>query len=215
MSSKHGHLIVVSAPSGAGKSTLVHAALAHLSDLVYSVSYTTRAARGQERHGLDYFFVTMAEFQRMREAGQFLESAEVHDNWYGTARHTVQQHLDEGRNVILDIDVQGAAQIRKALPHTISIFVLPPSFAELEQRLRDRNTDNRYDVEKRLQNARGEVERYREFDYVIVNDDRTTAAQALMAIIAAVGQQRRCQEAVAQQIIETFPESLGGETLHA
>ncbi|HZS46020.1 MAG TPA: guanylate kinase [Blastocatellia bacterium] len=215
MSNDRGYLVVVTAPSGAGKSTLVHNALQRLPNLTYSVSYTTRALRGQERDGCDYFFVTVEQFLKMRESGHFIECAEVHGHWYGTARHVIEEQLDNGRDVILDIDVQGAAQIRNLMPHAITIFILPPSFAVLEQRLRDRNTDNRYDVETRLSNARKEVERYTEFDYLIINEDREVATQALISVITAARYRRECQETAALRIIKTFHEDLGGETFHA
>jgi len=215
MSSENGHLIVVTAPSGAGKSTLVHLALERVPNLTYSVSYTTRTPRGEEQDKRDYFFVSLEQFAAMRGAGDFVECAEVHGHWYGTARDVIEQHLECGRNVILDIDVQGAAQIRKLMPQSITVFILPPSFAVLEQRLRDRNTDNRYDVEKRLANARLEVKRYSEFDYLIINEDRETATQALVSIIVSSRYRQQCQQNAAERIIKTFQEDLGGETFHA
>jgi len=215
MSSKHGHLIVVTAPSGAGKSTLVQGAVSRLPNLTYSVSYTTRDLRGEEKHGRQYYFVTVDEFLKLRDNGSFIECAEVHGNWYGTPREGVAEHLAAGQDVILDIDVQGAAQIREQIEDAITVFILPPSFAVLADRLRNRNTDNRYDIEKRLSNARAEVKRYSEFDYLIVNEDLETALEALIAIITAARQQRQCQESTAQTIIKTFQQSTGGETFHA
>ena len=151
----------------------------------------------------------------LRDNGSFIECAEVHGHWYGTPREGVAEHLAAGRDVILDVDVQGAAKIREQMRGAITVFILPPSFAVLADRLRHRNTDNRYDIEKRLINARSEVKRYREFDYLIVNEDLETALESLIAIISAARQQRQCQEATAQAIIKTFQENTGGETFHA
>jgi guanylate kinase len=215
MSSNHGHLIVVTAPSGAGKSTLVQGVVEQLPNLTYSVSYTTRDLRGDEKEGRQYFFVTVDEFLEKRDGGGFIECAEVHGNWYGTPRDGINAHLEAGRDVILDIDVQGAAQIRKQMSDAITIFILPPSFAVLENRLRNRNTDNRYNIEKRLQNARLEVDQYCDFDYLIVNEDLATALNGLVAIITAARHRRECQEKTAQAILKTFHENTGGETVHA
>src|SRR4051794_5359183 len=141
MSSKHGHLIVVTAPSGAGKSTLVQGAVNRLPNLTYSVSYTTRNLRGVEKEGRQYFFVTVDEFLKLRDDCRFIECAEVHGNWYGTPRDGITELLEAGRDVILDIDVQGAAQIRDSMEDAITVFILPPSFAVMANRLRNRNTD--------------------------------------------------------------------------
>ena len=208
-------MIVVTAPSGAGKSTLVQGAVTRLPNLTYSVSYTTRDLRGDEKHGRQYYFVTVDEFLKLKDDGSFIECAEVHGNWYGTPREAVTEQLTAGRDVILDIDVQGAAQIREQMQDAITVFILPPSFEVLANRLRNRNTDKRYDIQKRLSNARAEVKRYREFDYVIVNEDLETALEALMAIVTAARQQRQCQEPTAQAIIKTFQQNTGGETFHA
>ena len=206
-----GTLIVVTAPSGAGKSSLVERALARVDRLRYSVSYTTRIARGSEKHGTDYFFVSEEEFQRMRKGGEFLESAEVHGHLYGTHRATIEKMTGDGFDVILDIDVQGAAQIRTQMPLAVTVFVLPPSMDVLESRLRTRNLNAPADLERRLRNALAEVSSYREFDYIIVNDDLDRATAALEAIIIAERHRSERQQATALDILSTF----GGESFYA
>lgn len=206
-----GTLIVVTAPSGAGKSSLVERALARVDRLLYSVSYTTREARGSEKHGIDYFFVPGAEFLSMREGGEFLESAEVHGHLYGTHRATIEKMTGEGFDVILDIDVQGAAQIRRQMSLAVTVFVLPPSREVLESRLRTRNLNAPADLERRLRNAVAEVCSFRDFDYIIVNDDLDRATAALEAIIIAERHRAVRQQATALEILSTF----GGESFYA
>lgn len=204
---ERGTLIVVSAPSGAGKSSLVVRALKQLRRLRYSISYTTRPPRGPERHGVDYFFVTEADFIAMRERGEFIESASVHGFYYGTHRATIEQMLAEGNDVILDIDVQGAAQMRERMSEAVTIFVLPPSKKVLEARLRRRNLNAPDDLARRLANATSEVRLYERFDYVIINDDRDRAFGALKAIITAERRRPFRQRNKIQSILDTF----GGE----
>jgi len=204
LSEGRGNLIVVTAPPGAGKSTLVEYVVSHVDGLRYSISYTTREPRGKELHGRDYFFVSLEEFRRMRSRGEFIESAEVHGNLYGTARAAIDAARKEGQDIILDIDVQGARQICAVIPDAITVFVLPPSFQELEQRLRQRNTDGRYDIERRLRNASVEVQSYREFQYLIINDNLERACSALAAIILAERHRVNRLSAVAEKIISSF-----------
>jgi guanylate kinase len=206
-----GNLIVVSAPSGAGKSSLVNMALRRIDRLRYSISYTTRKARGAERHGVEYYFVGEDEFRSMRERGDFLESAEVHGHLYGTHRAAIDEVLEEGLDVILDIDVKGAEQIRDQIPEAISVFVMPPSREVLEARLRLRNLNEPADLARRLANAASEVERYDRFDYVIVNDDLDRASVALEAIIIAERSRPERQRGLVKGIIATF----GGDIFHA
>ncbi|HSE98602.1 MAG TPA: guanylate kinase [Blastocatellia bacterium] len=206
-----GTLIVVTAPSGAGKSSLVERALARVDRLRYSVSYTTRDARGSEKNGIDYFFVSEDEFLNMRKGGEFLESAEVHGHLYGTHRATLDKITGEGFDVILDIDVQGAAQIRTQMPLAVTVFVLPPSREVLESRLRTRNLNTAADLERRLCNAVAEVRSFRDFDYIIVNDDLDRATAALEAIIIAERHRSERQQATALEILSTF----GGESFYA
>ena len=182
---RKGIVFVLSAPSGAGKSTLVARLRQEFQDIAYSVSYTTRAPRGQERDGTDYHFVDRERFLAMREAGEFAEWAEVHGNFYGTAKAPVLAMLAQGRDVLFDIDVQGAAQLRKAFPEAVLVFILPPSLAELERRLRGRGTDAAEVIAKRLANARGEVAAAKDFDYLVVNGDLERACDELRAVYLA------------------------------
>jgi len=204
---ERGSLIVVSAPSGAGKSSLVDRALKRVRRVRYSVSYTTRAPRGAERDGVDYFFVTSEVFREMRERGEFIEFAEVHGYLYGTHRATIEKMLADGYDVILDIDVQGAEQIQRQMPEAITIFIMPPSRKVLEARLRKRNLNAAEDLQRRLRNATIEVNLYHRFKYVIVNDDRDRAFAALKAIITAERRRPDRQKNRVQSILDTF----GGE----
>lgn len=200
----HGKLFVISAPSGAGKSTLVRRVLKSLPDIGYSVSFTTRQPRVGEIEGKDYFFVSREEFEKKIEANDFLEYALVHENYYGTSRTVVGKELSLGQDVILEIDVQGAASIKKKVADAVSIFILPPSFEVLKARLIGRATDSAEVLKIRLQNARGEVEQYKEFDYIVINDDVERAANSLAAIFLATRAQRERQEVAAQKILLSF-----------
>jgi guanylate kinase len=186
-----GRLFVIAAPSGAGKTSLVRGLVQREPSLRFSVSYTTRAQRPNEVEGRDYFFVTRDEFERMVAAGEFLEHARVFDNCYGTSRRQVEQSLEAGQDLILEIDWQGARQIRRALPECISIFILPPSRAELERRLRGRGTDADDVIRRRLRDAAGDMGHWSEFGYVVVNDDFERALGELQAIVRGEGQRSR------------------------
>jgi guanylate kinase len=202
-----GTLFIVAAPSGAGKSTLVNALLEREPDISLSISHTTRPPRPGEQYGRHYYFVERAEFEREVAEGIFLEHAEVHGNFYGTSRTTVQDLLRQGRDVLLEIDWQGAAQIRKAKPDCVSVFILPPSRAELERRLRGRGSDSEDVIERRLRNSRGEIAHAHEFDYIIVNDRFEDALQTLQAIVRAVRQRSALQchrhEALIRELLGT------------
>lgn len=206
-----GRLIVVSAPSGAGKSSLVELALRRVESLRYSISYTTRKARGQERDKVDYYFVPEDDFTAMRHRGEFLECAEVHGKLYGTHRAMVEEMTGRGFDVILDIDVQGAEQIRRQMPEAVTVFIMPPSRGVLEERLRVRNLNDPADLERRLKNASSEVNLYKLFDYVIVNDDLERAANALESIIRAERTRPSRQAGRIEEILQTFRE----EVFHA
>jgi guanylate kinase len=182
-----GKLFVIAAPSGAGKTTLVRALMARVPSLRFSISYTTRKPRPNEQHGRDYFFVDHAEFERMVEAGEFLEHARVFDNYYGTSKPQVESMLRAGDNVLLEIDWQGAQQIRRAMPECQSIFILPPSREALEQRLRGRQTDNDEVIARRLRDSIADMSHWNEFDYVVVNDDFERATAELESIVAGHG----------------------------
>jgi guanylate kinase len=184
-SAHRGILLVISSPSGAGKTTLAHL-LAQQEKLEFSVSYTTRAPRNGEREGVDYKFVTEDEFSRMIDRGEFAEWAVVHGNRYGTAVHTVNRALEDGKDYLFDIDYQGGAQIRRQWPdESVLVFILPPSMAELERRLRRRATDSPEAIDRRLAMATRELEHFAEYDYLVVNDNLETALKELSSIYVA------------------------------
>ncbi|RAH98923.1 guanylate kinase [Acuticoccus sediminis] len=196
MSTRHfarrGLLVILSSPSGAGKSTISRLLLDREKDLSLSISVTTRARRPSEVHGVHYHFVAMREFEKMRERGELLEWAEVHGNCYGTPRDPVETSLSEGRDVLFDIDWQGAEQIAAAMPEdVVSIFVLPPSGPELHSRLVRRAEDDEATILRRLANAREELGHYSDYDYVIVNDELQTALDGVTAILHAERLRRR------------------------
>lgn len=172
------------APSGAGKTTLVHAVVTKHPELRFSISYTTRKPRKNEADGVDYLFVTRDEFMRLRDQGEMLEYAEVFDNYYATSRSQVEKHLADNRNVILEIDWQGAQQVREAMPECVTIFILPPSREELERRLRSRGTDTDEVIARRLRDSLSDMSHWNEFDYVIFNDDLDQAVAELEAVLA-------------------------------
>jgi guanylate kinase len=176
-------LFVIAAPSGAGKTTLVKALVERNAGLKFSVSYTTRQQRKTEVDGRDYFFVSVPSFLELKGRGELLESALVFDNHYGTSRSQVEKHLANEDNVILEIDWQGAQQVRESMPECITIFILPPSRAELERRLRDRRTDSDEVIERRLADALGDMSHWGEFDNVIINDNLEIAVGQLEAVI--------------------------------
>ena len=186
-----GRLFVIAAPSGAGKTSLVRALMQREPALRFSISYTTRARRPNELHGRDYFFVTQDEFAAMAARGEFLEHARVFDNSYGTSRAQVQDSLAAGQDLILEIDWQGAQQVRAALPECVSIFILPPSRAELERRLRGRSTDAEDVIQRRLRDAASDMAHWAEFPYVVVNDDFERALEELQAIVQGRGEASR------------------------
>jgi len=179
-----GKLWVVAAPSGAGKTSLVRALLERDSALRFSISYTTRARRSSEVDGRDYFFVDEPRFLEMVRAGEFLEHARVFDHWYGTGREHVASLLATGFSVVLEIDWQGARQVRERAPESHSVFILPPSVAELEQRLRGRKTDSEAVIARRLRDAQSDMTHWHEFDHVVINDDFAAALDRLTAVIA-------------------------------
>jgi len=185
-------VIVVSAPSGAGKTTVIERVLAEIPGIRFSVSHTTRPPRGDEREGVDYHFVDRATFERLRAEGKLLESAEVHGNLYGTSRAELERARAEGRDVLLDLDVQGAAQVRSCLPQAVSVFILPPSYPALEQRLRGRGQDDAATIERRLAVAAREIAKLTEYDYALVNDDVDACVEELKTIIRA----ERCRVSV-------------------
>jgi len=180
-----GNLYIISAPSGAGKTSLVRQLLVSVPQLAVSISHTTRTIRPGEHDGKDYFFVSIAEFQQMINGLAFLEHAQVFDQYYGTAQQTVLDQLQSGLDVILEIDWQGAGQVKSLIPDSRSIFILPPSIDVLRQRLRGRGQDDEATIERRMRDAVAEISQYPQYDYLVVNDDFDQALQELASIIIA------------------------------
>ncbi|HTT13581.1 MAG TPA: guanylate kinase [Burkholderiaceae bacterium] len=180
-----GNIFLVVAPSGAGKSTLVNALLAKDTDIALSVSYTTRPARPGDKDGREYHFVTLEDFKARRAHGEFLESAEVHGNFYATSRVWIEERMRQGHDVLLEIDWQGARQVKSAFPHAVGIFILPPSIDALAQRLHKRGQDPEHVISRRLLAAGSEIAHAPEFDYVLINEDFTLALAQLTAIVTA------------------------------
>lgn len=176
---------MVVAPSGAGKSTLVNALLAQEPGIKLSISYTTRAARPKELHGREYYFTTTEDFLQRRAEGEFLESAEVHGNFYGTSRLLIAEQMKAGTDVLLEIDWQGAQQVRKRFPHAVGIFILPPSIAALEERLNKRGQDEAHIITRRILAAGGEIAHAPEFEYVIINTEFAIALDELSSVVKA------------------------------
>ncbi|TDP71777.1 guanylate kinase [Roseateles toxinivorans] len=199
-----GNLFVVAAPSGAGKSSLVKALLELDAKLQVSISHTTRKPRGQEQHGREYWFTSEEEFRSMVDQGKFFEWAEVHGNLYGTSREAIEARMAHGDDVVLEIDFQGALQIKQLFPYAVLVFILPPSWEELRQRLQRRGEDKDQVIEQRMSNARVEVAQAQQFDFVVVNATFETALFDLKAIVHAqrlkYAAQRRNRSAVFQAL---------------
>ena len=203
-SAGRGMLVVVSSPSGGGKGTLIDRVLKTVPGVSYSVSYTTRAPRGTEENGREYFFVDEPAFRRMIERGEFLEWANVYGHLYVTSSAQVERERAAGRDIILEIDVQGADSIRHKVADGVSIFILPPSFELLRGRLVTRGTDSAADLERRLKGAPAEIAQYENFDYVILNDDINRASQQLASVIYAERARRERQEVRLRDALEDF-----------
>ncbi|MEE3086961.1 MAG: guanylate kinase [Pseudomonadota bacterium] len=201
-----GELFIVSAPSGAGKTSLVDALIRENDSLCVSVSHTTRSKRPKERDGINYHFIEKARFQSMLEAGDFLESAEVYGHHYGTSQKWVTEQLEEGLTVILEIDWQGAAQIRAQFPQSCYIFIVPPSLEALTDRLRKRAQDNDAIIARRMEEARAVMQRVTDADFLVVNDDFTTALDEMRAIIQAWSLRVKTQEAKLRPLLASLTE---------
>ena len=199
-----GRIWVIAAPSGAGKTSLVKALLERDPRVRFSISYTTRKPRASEVHGRDYFFVTEPEFVELVKRDAFLEHARVFDNWYGTSREHVDQLRDAGHSVLLEIDWQGARQVRERAPDAETIFVLPPNAAELERRLRARGTDPEATIQRRLRDSLGDMTHWSEFDHLIVNDDFEAALGRLARVIGGKDKRRRTDSAAVRAQAEAI-----------
>ena len=199
-----GTLFIVAAPSGAGKSSIVNACLARDPNICLSISFTSRAPRPGERHAEHYHFVDAAEFQRMVAAGDFFEHALVHGDWKGTAKQSVEPQLSGGKDVLLEIDWQGALQVRKQVPEAVAVFILPPSRDALEHRMRARAQDSEDTIQRRLAAAREEMSHYTEFDYVIVNEHFGTAVEEMCAIFTTSRLRRPAQETRHADLIQAL-----------
>jgi guanylate kinase len=202
-----GNLIIISSPSGGGKGTLIREVLERVPNIGYSVSLTTRAPRYGEENGKHYHFVSKEEFEAYKEKGGFLEFAEVHGNYYGTAIEQIQAATDAGNDIVLEIDVQGAASVLEKVPEAVSIFILPPSFEVLRARLTARATEGMKDLELRLSNSRREVMEYSRFRYAVINDEIETATRKIAAIIVAERQRPDRQNDVISGILGSFERS--------
>jgi guanylate kinase len=203
MKKKEGILFVVSGASGTGKSTLCRALLKTFPSLRFSISHTTRPRRPGEREGRDYYFVSPGEFQKMIDRGDFVEWAKIYGNWYGTSKRMLHQAWLEGRDVILDIDVQGARQLRKQKIPGVFVFLLPPSLRELKRRLKNRKTEGKGALARRLRKAQAEISRARMYDYLVINDDLRKARQRLKAVMLAEHFRReRLREAIDKLLVE-------------
>jgi len=197
-------VFIISAPSGSGKSTLVHRLLETIPGLSFSISYTTRPPRPTETNGIDYNFISKQEFERRLERNEFLEYALVFENYYGTNRCSLETAGREGKDLVLDIDVQGARQLKVAIPEAISIFVLPPSRQVLEQRLRARSQDSEEVIQRRLRGAAEEVRNYTQYDYVLINRELEEASARLAAIVRAERLRKARMEEQVRPILESF-----------
>ncbi len=203
--SNKGNLIVISAPSGSGKTSLANRALEEIPKLRFSVSHTTRKPRPGERDQVEYCFVSEKEFEEMIGQGTFLEHARVYGNYYGTSRAFVDEQLSVGYDVLLDLDVQGAAQVKKSYPEAILVFVFPPSLEVLKTRLKNRGLDDPSIIDKRLRIAKKEIQRYTEYQYVIINREIEESLVELKSIIQVAGCRLEKRKDLAAQIIKTFP----------
>jgi guanylate kinase len=199
-----GILFIISSPSGGGKGTLIREVLRTVPNIGYSVSFTTRRMREGEKNGVHYNFISSEEFENLIKQSEFLEYAEVHGNYYGTSKTQVERETSAGRDIILEIDVQGADSIREKASDAVGIFILPPSFEVLQERLTDRQTETPAALELRLRNSREEVQEYEKFDYVIVNDEKAKAVTDLQSVIYAERCRRARQTEVVEKILDTF-----------
>jgi len=203
---RSGNLIIVSGPSGAGKSVLASRVLQEMPHLKFSVSYTTRAPRGSEQNGVEYFFVSREAFQALIQGNDLLEFAEVYGNYYGTSREFVDGLLRQGEDVLLDVDIQGASIVRQKRPDAVGVFILPPSYRILRDRLMRRSLDDGFVIEQRLKIARREIRHYNDYDYLIINEEINSSTLELQSIILGA----RCRTAARRERAESVIATFGG-----
>lgn len=206
MTTRRGNLFVISAPSGSGKTTLVRRLLDTLDDVQFSISFTTRSVRGSERDSVDYHFISEESFRSKIEEGEFLEWAEVHGNLYGTSKLETEKIRAGGEDILMDVDVQGATQVRKAQPDAVTLFIMPPSFGVLEDRLRGRRQDSDKVIEGRLDEARHEIHHYKDYDYVLINDSVERTSELFKAIVLAERMRPHLLQDRIRPILDTFTE---------
>lgn len=199
-----GCLFIVSGPSGSGKTVMASAVLKSLPNLKFSVSYTTRAPRGSEHDGVDYHFVSKERFESLIRGNALIEWAQVYGNYYGTEEKSIDDLLGQGLDVLLDIDVQGAATIRSKRPDAVSVFIMPPSYQVLRERLESRKLDKKYVIEQRLRISCEEITRYKDFDYLIINDELSRSTDKLRAIIVSSRCRMERRSESARRVLETF-----------
>jgi len=204
MTQRKSNVFIISAPSGAGKSTLIQRLVTENKKLFFSISHTTRPPREGEVDGVDYFFIPESRFKKMIEDGELLEWAEVHGSYYGTSREMLEKAAALERDLILDIDVQGAAKVKKLLPEAVSIFILPPTFKALRERLERRQKNTEQQITRRIENARREIRHCNEYDYVIINHDLECAFQDLNSILSSQHSRKDHQESEIQNILKSF-----------
>lgn len=204
MKRRRTNFFIISAPSGAGKTTLVEMLVREFTQLLFSISHTTRPPREGETDGVEYFFTTPEKFQAMREENKFLEWAQVHNHLYGTSRRMLEMAEEQGRDLLLDIDVQGAAKVKAQLPSALGIFILPPSLEALRERLIQRKQDSVEEIFQRMETARKEIRHYREYEYIVINDDLTQAYQSLSGIIRSQSCKTANLEDRIQSILKSF-----------
>jgi guanylate kinase len=199
-----GNLYIVSAPSGSGKTTLLDQIITKFENLIFSVSYTTRKPRGAEQDGVEYYFVGHDEFHQMADQGEFLEFAEVHGNYYGTSSQFVEENISAGRSVILDIDVQGKRKVQEKAPDAVTVFLMPPSYGELERRLKARQLEDDETIRMRLLIAKQEIQQYQDYNYIVINDNIDESSTALESVIRAGATRPENQVTRIREIIDTF-----------
>lgn len=195
-----GQIFVITAPSGTGKTTIIDGVRENMRGVGYSISHTTRMPREGEVNGYDYYFVDRAEFQEMIEAHEFIEWAVVYDQLYGTSISSINRGLSSGKDVLMDLDIQGAEAIKRRFPESLSIFILPPSMEILKERLKGRSTDEKRDIDLRMRKAVEEIQRCRDYDFIVINDDLNQAAKEIEAIITAQRAHRKRRFPVVQEI---------------